>query len=264
MTQGIKGRSDTIDGRCNQRPLAVGYIRVSTTGQGENGSSLELQRRAIETYSHAMNYKLIEIFEDVASGVGAKSFYGRKNLQAALDLVNSEDAILIVWAWDRLSRHANFHEQVRKVVSDVSRIVCAKDGLDMLEASRAAKLVHSEQTALKISRATKEGMAKKRSQGSKFGNPEIRDRVQPLGTLASSKKAKDHDHRVTNALRKLPNVMDASRAQVADFLNQCGLQTSQKKQWNKYRVTEPLKRARKIFKDEEMAKTASSPIFGIF
>ena len=43
---------------------AVGYIRVSTEEQAENGSGLAYQRAAIEGFAKAQGYRLLEIVED--------------------------------------------------------------------------------------------------------------------------------------------------------------------------------------------------------
>ncbi len=246
------------------RRLAVGYTRVSTAGQGEKGTSLEAQRVAIEAFAEAKDFTLIETFDDVASGVSARSFYDRKKLQAALDLAARTDAVLIVWDWDRLSRHANFYKQVRKVFPDVNRIICAKDGMNILEASRAAKLAHGEKVAEIISKTTKEGMAKKRAQGVTFGNPEIRTKVQPVGTATWANTRAEQDQALADVLRRLPNQMELTRTQAAETFNQSGLRTLHKKEWNRDRVTEPLKRARAILKEEEAAQMSSNPNFGLF
>lgn len=248
----------------NRRRLAVGYTRVSTVAQGDNGKSLEVQRVAIEVYADAMGYTLIEVLDDVASGVGASSFFNRKKLQAALDLVVREDAVLVVWDWDRLSRHANFEKQVKRVLPDGSRIICAKDGMNMLEASRAAKLAHGEKLAEIISETTKEGMARLSAQGIIFGNPEIRTKVQPMGTAAYSNMRLEHELEIADVLRKHPDPMGITRAQAAEIFNQNGIRTLQNKEWTKSRVTEPLKRARAILREEEAAQMSSNPKFGMF
>lgn len=139
MSKIMDRRSTTNAQNSCLRRLAVGYTRVSTPEQGDKGTSPETQRAAIEAYADVRDYTLMEVFDDVGSGVSAKSFNDRKKLQAALDLAASTDAVLIVWDWDRLSRHANFDRQVKKVFPDASRIICAKDGMNILEASSAAK-----------------------------------------------------------------------------------------------------------------------------
>lgn len=257
-------RSTTNDQSSCLRRSAVGYTRVSTSRQGDKGTSLETQRIAIEAFAEARKYMLIETFDDVASGYGAKSFHNRKKLQATLDLVVRNDAVLIVWDWDRLSRHASFDKQVKKILSDASRIICAKDGMNMLEASRAAQLAHSETAREIISHNTKQGMARMSAQGVTFGNPEIGTKVQPMGTATYSNMRQEHDVKIADVLRKLPDPMGITRVQAADIFNQKGLRTLQNKEWTKSRVTEPLKRARAILLEEEAAQMSSSPNFGLF
>ncbi|WP_431297868.1 recombinase family protein [Tabrizicola sp. BL-A-41-H6] len=58
----------------------IGYVRVSTPGQGEQGISLDVQRDAIRAFADRLGVPLLEIFEDVASGVSAKSFPSRRGL----------------------------------------------------------------------------------------------------------------------------------------------------------------------------------------
>lgn len=246
------------------RNLAVGYTRVSTPGQGERGASLETQRVAIENFADAMNYTLIEMFDDVASGVGAKSFFHRECLHAALDLVVREGAVLVVWDWDRLSRHAGFERQVRKVLPDFSRIICAREGNTMRDAAREARFAHSEHKATIISDATKAGMAKMRAQGAVFGNPAIKTDVQPLGAFTWSSTRRDHDQAIADILRDHPNAMNLSRAGVSELLNRSGLRTLHGNEWDKSRVTGPLKRARAILLEEEKAQVSSDPRFGMF
>jgi predicted site-specific integrase-resolvase len=50
-----------------RRPL-VGYVRVSTTRQMDDGNSFESQRQSIELYAKEMNRELVEIYSDSTSG----------------------------------------------------------------------------------------------------------------------------------------------------------------------------------------------------
>jgi DNA invertase Pin-like site-specific DNA recombinase len=81
---------------------AVGYIRVSTQGQGASGLGMEAQRSAIEATCAARGWELLRIEEDVAS---AKTTNGRPGLDAALERVESGEAeALVVARLDRLAR----------------------------------------------------------------------------------------------------------------------------------------------------------------
>jgi site-specific DNA recombinase len=79
---------------------AIGYIRVSTTDQAEEGVSLEAQRAKIAAWAELNGYELAGIYED--SGIsGTKA--DRPGLTAALAAIGKGDA-LVVYSLSRLSR----------------------------------------------------------------------------------------------------------------------------------------------------------------
>jgi len=80
---------------------AVGYIRVSTAGQAEDGVSLDAQEARILAWAVANAAEAITICRD--EGVSGKRTDNRPGLQAALDKVGKGDA-LIVYSLSRLSR----------------------------------------------------------------------------------------------------------------------------------------------------------------
>ncbi|WP_243338574.1 recombinase family protein [Anaeromyxobacter soli] len=81
---------------------AVGYIRVSTDGQAEEGVSLEAQRAKLQAFAVASDLGLVAIRED--AGVSAKTL-ARPGLQAALaDLREGRADALLVTKLDRLTR----------------------------------------------------------------------------------------------------------------------------------------------------------------
>ena len=170
---------------------AIGYVRVSTKGQGAKGVSLDAQRAGIESFANTAGYSLIETYKDVGSGVGAKSLVTRDGLRSALDHVLRENAHLIVYDWDRLSRHAGFESDILKYLHDRDRVVCAKHGNNMRDASRAGEFARNEAVAKEISQQTKDAMKRMRSEGAVFGNPKIREDVQPLGAAKWSQAADD-------------------------------------------------------------------------
>nr|WP_325248642.1 recombinase family protein [Amylibacter sp.] len=244
--------------------LAVGYVRVSTVEQGKNGISLEAQRTAVQEFASLADYSLIETFEDVASGVGEKSFDGRKNIQAAIDLVIRSDADLLVWDWDRLSRHGSFEKQILKRIPDRNRIVCVKDGNRLHKASTKAVFKHSETVAKEISQRTKEGMQKKRDEGAVFGNPDIVKNVQPFGAAKWTEIVKNQDQRIAEILSATSDPFGLSYTAVADLLKAKGLVTLQGKQWTKSRVRNPVLRARKLLWEKEEVTSGSKITFGMF
>jgi len=79
----------------------IGYIRVSTDQQSEEGVSLEAQRSKIAAYCSLYDYNLVGIHEDVGSGKTTN----RDGLEAALsDLCDRRAKGLVVVKLDRLTR----------------------------------------------------------------------------------------------------------------------------------------------------------------
>lgn len=80
---------------------AVGYIRVSTEKQEDNGISLPAQRAKYLAWLKLNDAKNLGIFEEARSG---KTIDKRPEFQKTLELVCSEKATLVVYSIFRLSR----------------------------------------------------------------------------------------------------------------------------------------------------------------
>ena len=81
----------------------VGYVRVSTEQQADEGVSLDAQRRKLEAYAEAMDLELVAVHVD--AGVSAKRL-DRPALAAALaDLDAGRADGLLVAKLDRLTRN---------------------------------------------------------------------------------------------------------------------------------------------------------------
>jgi DNA invertase Pin-like site-specific DNA recombinase len=84
------------------RPKAIGYIRVSTNRQAENGYGLDAQRSAIEHYCSTQGMELVALIPDVMSGKRTDKLYGRI---AAITAIRTGMAnVLVVNTLDRSSR----------------------------------------------------------------------------------------------------------------------------------------------------------------
>ena len=80
----------------------VGYVRVSTTKQRDEGVSLEAQKRKLKMYAEMYELDLISIEVDVASGKEISKRPALKRCLAMLD-ANEADGMLIM-KLDRLTR----------------------------------------------------------------------------------------------------------------------------------------------------------------
>ena len=81
---------------------AVGYVRVSTNEQAENGQSLAAQRAKIEAYAVMHDLQLLEVIED--AGHSAKSL-DRPGMARLLELIRRRQVeVVIVAKLDRITR----------------------------------------------------------------------------------------------------------------------------------------------------------------
>ncbi len=111
----------------DQPRAAVGYIRVSTTRQAENGVSLETQRTKIKQWCALHEYKLVGIFEDAGIS-GTRE--DRPALAEALKACTKGTA-LVVYKLDRLGR-STLHvlELGKKIDSLGADLVSISENLD--------------------------------------------------------------------------------------------------------------------------------------
>jgi DNA invertase Pin-like site-specific DNA recombinase len=82
---------------------AIGYIRVSTQGQADEGVSLSAQRAKIEAWCIANDMELAAVFED--AGISGGSMAGRDGLHAAMK-ATTKGMALVAYSISRLARSA--------------------------------------------------------------------------------------------------------------------------------------------------------------
>lgn len=87
---------------------AVGYVRVSTDEQADEGSGLGYQRAAIERFAQERGYRLLEIVEDAGTSGSTppeeRPGFGRILKELAPEDGERQFDVLLVWKFDRLAR----------------------------------------------------------------------------------------------------------------------------------------------------------------
>lgn len=82
---------------------AVGYIRVSTTGQAEEGVSLEAQEAKLHAWADLYDYELVQIFRD--PGISGRTIRKRPEVQQAIAEVRRLHCPLVFYSLTRLIRN---------------------------------------------------------------------------------------------------------------------------------------------------------------
>lgn len=151
---------------------AIGYIRVSTTGQAEDGISLEAQGAKIRAWADLNGYDHVDIFNE--GGLTGTKMDKRDALQSALKAISKGDAF-IVYSLSRLARSTKDTLEISDLLSKKGAdLVSISEKIDTTTA--AGKMVFrmlavlSEFEADQISERTKCAMSHKKSKGERVGS----------------------------------------------------------------------------------------------
>lgn len=149
----------------------IGYIRVSTQGQADDGVSLDAQHAKIEAWCSLNDYTLAAVHVD--AGISGKSADNRPGLQAALSDCKKGSA-LVVYSLSRLARSTRdtieISERLDKAGAD---LVSLSERIDTTTA--AGKMVFRMLAVMaeferdQISERTSSAMQFKKSKGERVG-----------------------------------------------------------------------------------------------
>jgi DNA invertase Pin-like site-specific DNA recombinase len=196
---------------------AAGYVRVSTSDQGDSGAGLAAQRAAIEATCEARGWTLVHVYEDVASGrARTKRGKGRPGFDAAVKACESGDAdVLVAAKLDRLTRSiVDFGELLKRAERKGFALAVQDMGIDTSTAN--GKLIANLLMSLAewerdiISERTRAALAARKSQGVRLGRP-------GLGSMPVEVR-----RRIARARRR-----GESYARIAARLNAEGVPTAQ-------------------------------------
>ena len=219
---------------------AIGYIRVSTDRQANEGVSLEAQKAKIEAWCFAHDYELAEVFVD--AGISGRKMKNRQGLNQALSSMK-KDTALVVYSLSRMSRSLqdslSIAAQLKKVGAD---LVSVSESIDTTSA--AGKMlfqmmaVFAEFESAVNSERTTSAMSHKKSKGEKysavvpFGYREIEGRLEIVKAEAQV---------VAEINRK--RAEGSSLHSIAKELNEQGVKGKQGGKWYASTVSCILKRA---------------------
>lgn len=154
----------------------LGYVRVSTEEQADNGAGLDAQRAAIRAECERRGWELVELIED--GGYSAKNLK-RPGIQGAISRLKGGEAdALVVAKLDRLSRSLiDFAGLMAQAQGEGWGLVALDLGVDTstpsgeLMANVLASFAQYERRL--IGQRTREGMAEKRAQGHHMGRRSV-------------------------------------------------------------------------------------------
>jgi DNA invertase Pin-like site-specific DNA recombinase len=221
----------------------VGYMRVSTKGQGESGLGLEAQRAALEAYAKQTGGMLATVYTEVESGKRAD----RPELAKALAHAKRSKATLVVAKLDRLSRNVAFLSALLE--SKVPFVACDNPHANKLTIHLLAAVAEHE--AEMISQRTKAALAAYKARGGKLGaelrqcrnlTAEARRRGAERAAAVRSRNAVESYADLAPTMKEL-RADGATLQGIAKKLNKEGHTTRRGRPWNPVQVARVLERA---------------------
>lgn len=219
---------------------AIGYVRVSTESQAEEGISIEAQSAKIRAWTELNNYPTPTILVD--AGLSGKRSDNRPALQQAIQSATKGDA-LIVYSLSRLARSTKdtitIAEQLNRSGAD---LVSISEKIDTTNA--AGKMVFRMLAVLaeferdQVSERTKLALEHKRSLGQKTGGHTPFGFISINGQLSPDK----HEQETIANMHSWHNAGFSLRA-IANNLQANGIKTKNgKPSWSPETVAAILKR----------------------
>jgi DNA invertase Pin-like site-specific DNA recombinase len=221
----------------------IGYLRVSTKGQGESGLGIEAQRAAVEAHAKCQGATVTAWYTEVESGKRSD----RPELGKALAHARRSKATLVVAKLDRLARNVAFLSALME--SKVAFVACDNPHANRLTLHILAAVAEAE--AMAISQRTKAALAAYKARGGKLGGslPQCRNLTPEAVAKGRANSAKARATAADEAYADLRPALSEMRAKgmtlqaMATELNGQGHTTRRGKPWNAVQVMRVLHRA---------------------
>lgn len=198
----------------------IAYYRVSRKEQGISGLGLSAQRSSVEKYVSSQDGTILNEYTEIETGTNKRK---RIEIQKAIQMAKSENAVLVIAKLDRLSRNVNFISSLMD--SGIEFIA-----VDMPTANNFTIHIFSalaEQEAKLISSRTKQALAELKKKGSVLGNPKnLNDNARAKGVATIKKNAINNDrNRQAQSVIMSCKERGMSYREIAKYLNELNFKT---------------------------------------
>jgi DNA invertase Pin-like site-specific DNA recombinase len=216
----------------------VGYIRVSTAGQGKSGLGLEAQRTALSKFAETEGFDIVAEFVEVETGKGSDAMSRRPQLAAALSEARKLKCPVIVAKLDRLSRDVHF---ISGLMAHKVSFVVAELGTDADPFMLHLYAALAEKERAMISQRTRDALKAAKARGVVLGNPHLAD-VRRRAVVSVKENANRFAQNVAPVIREIQTSGVASHRAIARTLNTRGIATARGGQWTAVQVGSILQR----------------------
>jgi len=236
----------------SEKKRIVGYIRVSTTKQKDEGVSLEAQERKIRLYADMYDLDLVSIEVDVGSG---KSMKKRKALRTCLKMMEDGKADgMLITKLDRLTRRVrDICFMVEEYFQDKT-LISVNDKIDTNTPTGRLMLnlltTFAQWERETISHRTQEAMQYLKGEGVKFGRCPYGWRYGDYRDERGRRQVEEipDEQLVIKRIQGLRSMGD-TLATIAEKLTRDGVPTKRGGAWQPITVSQILNRAERFKKE---------------
>lgn len=220
----------------------IGYVRVSTSGQAEEGISLDNQIQKIKGYCEVNDLELVDVVID--EGMSAKDLKGRPQALALIERSKAEKLGVVVYKLDRMFR--NTVESITTIEALEKSGVPFHSINEKLDTSSAmgkffltmiSAMAELERNV--ISERTKDALQNKKAQGKRVGNIAFGYCLAEDGETLIEDPQEQEILKTIKKLRK----KGISFQKIADYLNKKGKLTRRGNDYKKSTVRNLAKAA---------------------
>src|SRR5688572_30681277 len=208
---------------------AVAYYRVSTARQGRSGLGIEAQRETVTRFTTSEGFDLVAEFIEVETGKGADALDRRPQLAAALATGRARKCPVIVAKLDRLSRDVAF---VAGLMAQRVQFIVAELGVDADPFMLHLYAALAEKERRRIPERTAAGLAARKAQGTRLGNPRNGAQALADGRRVLTADAAAFAANVLPIIHSLQSAGVRNLRGLADALNQRGVRTARGGRWH--------------------------------
>ncbi len=201
---------------------AIGYVRVSTGAQAQDGVSLDAQESRIRAWCQAHEYELISFHSDAGASGGRAD--NRPGLQAALKTVCRARGALVVYSLSRLARSTMDAITIAERLDN-----CGADLVSLSEridtTSAAGRMIFRMLAVLaeferdQVSERTKAALSFKRDRGERIGGVPYGYRIAADGVALEPNPTEQPAVELIVSLRKRGQTLE----QIRDALRERGI-----------------------------------------
>ena len=239
----------SLDPNTHHIQKAIGYIRVSTEMQANEGHGLDRQLGKMKNWCEVNGYRMTSIYQDVASAVGDQNLRQRPEFEQAVCDARAAGIPLIVSDVSRVSRDLSTLE--RLVIDKGLQVISVVDDGEVPVGVLRERVTKASENARRIAEGTCDAL----SRVVRVKRPETRlarqRAAQESAKVRVSGKFKVLDQ-VVDFLEANPEVIDKPSRVIADRLNDAGILTNWNNLWTDNAVRSKMKDIREelLFRQE--------------